>query len=1129
MSDQRPPTELLTSLLEAHDNLFTTQVLREENAKQIMVVKRDHARVVPGADRQSLADLDMLLDLAAARTVPTMFDLVHARTSPVRFPIGWVTYDDAKETRAAIRALPAERRASLFRHLLAVKAHLGWDGDLEIRTNGSLVQGPEGDVRFFEKFCEGVMVLLCETGFPVDAELAAQTLDWLAHHCPSDYHLANAAGRDYRMKSLGAVKAIAQAAAKGMALPDAARRDALIVFDRYHGVSAETRDALLAKGGTLEPGARALLDVSGYGRQDTFFQRMSQFAPMRAAMWGYENLDPALWAFYLDFHQEVRLLVGDVKRAFAASFAAPSWLNDPATFRATFEVSDDEMGWPWWTIEGGTWSPAPDIKSQPGFAALRESKGLQTIADLAFRPYTDDELDGFRRFARGETNRSPFTFDGWGVPDIAALTFGGADPEGHFLDHLVGLDATKPSAKWLKTTDDHVARLGADAVLGGFMRWLDHLTDLSLERVDWAYAREAFMAFNTLSLLRAEFDRTTRKHSRTHALRRLALHYCAQSAHFLGPRHTPWEGADARRDAEHRLRRPMSEPNVAIARGVVWALSRIDDARVPDLLEAAGREFYFKRSGDFRSQAAGNAVLWSLGQIGTLEAAYALARLRRAIRDKSVAKLVDTALAAAGAKVGLGLDDMHDLATPDYGIGPDGTRTEMLGTHAVTLAVISSRKAALTSLDTSAPKARSKRGIAKAALVDETAKALAEELTEAQTDIALLLPEARSRLQSSWRRDRCWRLADWRERLLDNGLVATLSRRLIWRFDTESGAIEGIPRADGTILQMDGAVLPLPGPEASVRMWHPLTERMGAVAAWRERLKASGIRQPFAQAWRASYVVTDAERATRTYSNRFAGHILHQPVLIAILRKRGWIAASRVADDERSDAKPNRLLLPAFGVAAEFWFSGVGAPSVPEEYGAPNYEYVTTDRLAFHALDAKGTVADAPLPLDEVPTVAFSETLCDLETAIDATSIAADRFWTDRGAGASMPVSELPNAGRYRDDFASADRGEAQALRKAFLETLLPSLAIAASCHIAGDWLIVDGKRTTYRIHLGSGASLLADSGRHLCIVPKGGEDDLDFLPSEGNPTLSLILSKAMLLAQDDRIEDPTILSQLVG
>jgi hypothetical protein len=313
-----------------------------------------------------------------------------------------------------------------------------------------------------------------------------------------------------------------------------------------------------------------------------------------------------------------------------------------------------------------------------------------------------------------------------------------------------------------------------------------------------------------------------------------------------------------------------------------------------------------------------------------------------------------------------------------------------------------------------------------------------------------------------------------------------------------------------------------------VRLWHPLTERPAAITAWRERLTAGGIRQPFAQAWRASYVVTDAERETRTYSNRFAGHILHQPPLIAILRKRGWSAASRVAYDERSDARPNRLVLPAFGVAAEFWFSGVGAPSQPQDYGAPNYEYVTTDRLVFHALDATGSaVVDSPLRLDQVPAMAFSETLCDLETAIDATSVAADRFWTDRGAGASTPVSRLPGAGRYRDDFASADRGEAQALRKAFVETLLPSLAIAERCHVAGDWLMVDGTRTTYRIHLGSGASQLAETGRHLCIVPKGGEDELDFLPSEGDPTLSLILSKAMLLAQDDRIEDLTILSQL--
>jgi hypothetical protein len=84
----------------------------------------------------------------------------------------------------------------------------------------------------------------------------------------------------------------------------------------------------------------------------------------------------------------------------------------------------------------------------------------------------------------------------------------------------------------------------------------------------------------------------------------------------------------------------------------------------------------------------------------------------------------------------------------------------------VTLAVVSSRKAVLTSLDTTAAKAKPntkakpKRGIPKAVLADEATKALAEELIEAQADIALLLPEARARLQSAWRLDRSWRLAD---------------------------------------------------------------------------------------------------------------------------------------------------------------------------------------------------------------------------------------------------------------------------------------------------------------------------------------------------------------------------------
>jgi hypothetical protein len=53
---------------------------------------------------------------------------------------------------------------------------------------------------------------------------------------------------------------------------------------------------------------------------------------------------------------------------------------------------------------------------------------------------------------------------------------------------------------------------------------------------------------------------------------------------------------------------------------------------------------------------------------------------------------------------------------------------------------------------------------------------------------------------------------------------------------------------------------------------------------------------------------------------------------------------------------------------------------------------------------------------------------------------------------------------------------------------------------------------------------------QYLCIVPdrsKNIQAENVFLPFEGDAGLSIILSKALLLADDDKITDPTILSQL--
>ena len=94
------------------------------------------------------------------------------------------------------------------------------------------------------------------------------------------------------------------------------------------------------------------------------------------------------------------------------------------------------------------------------------------------------------------------------------------------------------------------------------------------------------------------------------------------------------------------------------------------------------------------------------------------------------------------------------------------------------------------------------------------------------------------------------------------------------------------------------------------------------------------------------------------------------------------------------------------------------------------------------------------------------------------------------------------------------------------LERIVPRLKIAGKLKLEDRYLVVQGTRHEYEIHLGSGAC--ARGGRHICIVPKSFEEgDKIWLPFEGDRTLSIIISKALLLAADDKITDPVIQGQL--
>jgi uncharacterized protein DUF4132 len=76
--------------------------------------------------------------------------------------------------------------------------------------------------------------------------------------------------------------------------------------------------------------------------------------------------------------------------------------------------------------------------------------------------------------------------------------------------------------------------------------------------------------------------------------------------------------------------------------------------------------------------------------------------------------------------------------------------------------------------------------------------------------------------------------------------------------------------------------------DTQVRLWHPIGFSPEEVLQWRRWLEDHGVTQPFKQAHRELYMLTDAELVTGTYSNRFAGHLLKQHQLKALCDQKGW-------------------------------------------------------------------------------------------------------------------------------------------------------------------------------------------------------------------------------------------------
>jgi hypothetical protein len=362
------------------------------------------------------------------------------------------------------------------------------------------------------------------------------------------------------------------------------------------------------------------------------------------------------------------------------------------------------------------------------------------------------------------------------------------------------------------------------------------------------------------------------------------------------------------------------------------------------------------------------------------------------------------------------------------------------------------------------------------------------------------------RLESSWLTGKTWQFENWREQLIDHFVAGTLGRRLLWTFDDGKRKVTGLWQNGGWI-DVQGRKLKLPA-GATVSLWHPMNASVDEVRTWRERLESAGITQPFKQAHREVYILTAAERATGTYSNRFAAHILRQAQFRQLAKTRGW-KADLVGPWDGGDSQHAKRKLPSCRLRVEFWVHGAG------DEMQTGFTYIVTDQVRFYQADET-----EPMPLADVPPLVFSEIMRDVDLFVGVASVGNDPNWYDGGP-----------RGAYRDYWQSYSFGELGATaqtRKTLLEALIPRLKIAKRCKLLDRFLQVKGDLHTYKIHLGSGNILMSPNDQYLCIVPKqaAGVDHV-FLPFEGDGTLSVILSKAFLLADDTKITDPTIVNQL--
>lgn len=475
-----------------------------------------------------------------------------------------------------------------------------------------------------------------------------------------------------------------------------------------------------------------------------------------------------------------------------------------------------------------------------------------------------------------------------------------------------------------------------------------------------------------------------------------------------------------------------------------------------------------------------------------------LTYLRTKIKKKNIQTRIETALKKISKDLNLTQDELEEIATPNYSLNKEHRFERGIANFKAIYTIINHKKTELVWVD--------EKNNTQLSIPAKIKKEYTVELKDLKDDIKEIenqLSSQKKRIESFFTKNRVWKYDEWLSHYINHPLVGSIGKYLIWHFDNGAQKNQGIWQGNYFVDVHEQPILWLSS-DVEVQLWHPIGFNADYVIAWRTYLQTKEITQPFKQAFREIYLITDAELETHTYSNRFAGHILNKDHFGALCKTREWTPNAMATGMPTKRVSEGQWMIEY--LVSDIWLGEHGS-----FYGSA---HITTDQVRFYRHKRL-------INLEDIPATFFSELMRDIDLFVGVASIGNNPNWQDRGDS---------NTRNYWNNYAFGELSGSSKTREDALKTIIPKLKISHKCSFDGKFLKVKGHLREYKIHMGSGNVLMLPNDQFLCIVAdfsKRRSTDQSYIPFEGDDMLSIIISKAFLLADDHKISDETILQQI--